>query len=213
MNDEALAVLLKEYEALRTESLQATQNQHRALSLGALAISFILGSAFTLSKLDKFLASVELTFFSTLIITFLQLNWAFEFYRMARVGDYVLELEKKINLKIGQNALNWEQWLRTEKKFGFSYFPYIYVFYISGMSCIAAGDYIWFSYVNEFLNLHQVPLWEALKRSFQSPQIEFQSRMILLFTILSVTGLSTAFYVFLSQLKKSIKKLNPCKTS
>ncbi|HHT9152848.1 MAG TPA: hypothetical protein ACFYEM_04855 [Candidatus Hypogeohydataceae bacterium YC40] len=145
--DDWTLVALEEYKTLRAESLQAIQNQHPALRLGALALGFLLASAFTLLNFNVLLAYLELTLFSPIVIALITTIWASEVGRMTRVGNYISALEKEINgkLKEKEEALYWEQWLRKERKqTRFTYISFIGGFLLLGLLCIGFASVLWY---------------------------------------------------------------------
>ncbi|MDI6759355.1 MAG: hypothetical protein QMD05_00880 [Candidatus Brocadiaceae bacterium] len=149
--DDWTSVALEEYKALHAKILQATQNQQSAVRLGALALSFLIGSAFTLSKTYASLACIELTLILPLTVLLVILMWFFNLYWITQLNGYTLMLEKEINSRIGQNAhgqdcLRWGEWSRERKvQHYFPYFAPIAGFLLLGILGMSVGYYIWYS--------------------------------------------------------------------
>jgi len=109
-----LIVILEEYKSLRTESLTSMQNQQSILRFGITALGVLLGLAFTVEDLTDRFAILTLLIPALSLVFFL--IYGIEFGRMVRVGRYIENIERRINMKIKhfnnlKEPLGWEQWL------------------------------------------------------------------------------------------------------
>ncbi len=114
MNDK-LEVLMKHYEILENYATSAVpNNRNNILSFGLASLSAILtGNLILLTATGKEALSgiIFILLLPTLSISILFL-WLGEVHRMIRMGLFLVELEKKINAKLKEDTLRWEQYIR-----------------------------------------------------------------------------------------------------
>jgi hypothetical protein len=142
-----LDVALEEYKALRAEVLTTFQTQHTTLTWGTAALGVLIGLGFNAWD-EAFVA--EFTFLGAVpaIAYLILIIWMGELTRMMRVGEYLKELEARINasLRPDGDALGWETFLRKERetpgKTGhrrWNYRAIILVYQLLAVAAIAIG--------------------------------------------------------------------------
>ena len=112
-----IEIMLKEYETLRQESMNAMNNGNRILSFGLAAISAIFTSsifAYTTGKYSL-IPSLALILVIPAISIFILFMWLGEYERMQRAGKFLVKLESKINKEASKELLTWETHLRKSQ--------------------------------------------------------------------------------------------------
>lgn len=110
-------IMLKEYETLRQESLNAMNNRNTILSFGLATIGVIFAAsviAYT-SGTRPLGPGLALILGIPAISDFILLMWLGEYERMQRTGRFLLKLEHKINKEASKELLTWETHLRERK--------------------------------------------------------------------------------------------------
>jgi nitrate reductase NapE component len=119
--NEWLTTILEEYKSIRTESNNAIQLQQHIVYIALGSIGLVSGFGFTLWDkciVPEFIFNV---FIPVLSYVFL-FNWLGEVARMMRAGNYIFELEDRVNEALKDdverfgNVLNWEHWIRESVK-------------------------------------------------------------------------------------------------
>lgn len=106
-----LQALLKEYESLRTESMNTITNRIQVMLVGLAVVGALAGGALTIDD-PAARPVVILAIFSLavpLICVFVLLAWVSEARRSARLGRYLAtDVEPLINAKLGRYLMRWE---------------------------------------------------------------------------------------------------------
>lgn len=114
---DSVEIMLKEYETLRQESLNAMNNRNIILSFGLATIGAIFtGSivAYT-TGIYSIIPSLALILLIPTINSFVLFMWLGEYERMHRAGKFLVELEHKINKENKKEVLTWETYLRKSQ--------------------------------------------------------------------------------------------------
>jgi hypothetical protein len=115
-DERELDVLLAQYETLRQESMNSTNNRVQVLILGAAAMAALVGGALTIDKPSESKAVVYALFSIALPLMwiFVLLVWVSEAIRAHRVGAFLAgDVEARINARLGKLVLSWEAALWT----------------------------------------------------------------------------------------------------
>jgi len=112
-----IEIMLKEYETLRQESMNAMNNGNRILSFGLAAISAIFTSSIFAYTTGKYSLIPSLAFILVIpaISIFILFMWLGEYERMQRAGKFLVKLELKINKEASKELLTWETHLRKSQ--------------------------------------------------------------------------------------------------
>ena len=111
-----IEALLKEYESLRTESLNTVTNRSQIIVLGLAVIGAVYAGSMQIEDTVKDSNLVTLLFSGAIpIVTLIVLIlWVGEAMRMKRVSEFLAgDVEAKINRKFGRLVLTLEQCLNT----------------------------------------------------------------------------------------------------
>lgn len=114
--DREWEALLLQYQTLREESLNSTNNRIQVLMLGAAAMAALLGGALTIERPQdaKLLIYALFSVSVPLIWIFVLLVWMSEAVRAHRVGFFLAgDVEARINARVGGLTLSWEAALWT----------------------------------------------------------------------------------------------------
>ena len=124
-------IILKEYDAVKTEIADSIKTRNQILSFGQAIAALLINSIVTIINKDgykplgQFLLLVILPSLSISIL----LMWLGELERMIRAGNYILLIEKKINEELGKDVLMWESSRRSnEFKISYAYKSVLAVF-------------------------------------------------------------------------------------
>lgn len=110
-----VSVALEEYRSLRAEIIASLSMQQTVLSFSTLALGGLALAGFRevgksgddALALVIFLLALPLVSYVSLLI------WLGEYARTTRAGLFLSGLEQRINTWVGDDALTWEQFLRT----------------------------------------------------------------------------------------------------
>lgn len=135
---DSVEIMLKEYETLWQESLNAMNNRNTILSFGLATIGAIFAGSIVAYTTGTYslISSLTLILAIPAISSFVLLMWLGEYERMQRVGRFLVRLERKINKEASKELLTWETHLR-ERQYHMKY-PYnATVFLLIGISGIS----------------------------------------------------------------------------
>ncbi|MFV9644354.1 MAG: hypothetical protein ACNYWU_00890 [Desulfobacterales bacterium] len=147
---EWLEVVMEEYKTLRQESLTSMQMQQSILNFGTATVGIALSGGF--AAWDKTpLPEFIFLFLIPIVIYLIVLVWLGEVGRMFRAGNFLCELEEKVNSQFSEKemALTWETWLSRgewlEKKphhvIRFHYISIFTLFMVTALASILFGNY------------------------------------------------------------------------
>ena len=115
-----IEVLLKEYEILHQESHNNINNRNKIISFGLATIGLIFASMFSADAATRtpILVLIVFCFVIPVISIFVLYLWLGEVERMVRAGDYLRELEDRINsiLDKEKTTLRWEKWIISKER-------------------------------------------------------------------------------------------------
>lgn len=116
-----LDVALEEYRALRAEIVATLETQYATLTFGTAAVGLLVGFGFNAWD-EAFVAQIAFLGAVPAVAYLVLVIWMGELTRMMRAGDYLAELECRINEEVRAvdrpDALGWETFLRKEAEEG-----------------------------------------------------------------------------------------------
>jgi hypothetical protein len=115
-DDAEFAALLAEYDSLRQECMNSTNNRVQVLIFGAAAIAALVGGALTIDEPQKHQLLLWALFSLAVPLTciFVLLVWVSEAIRAHRASAFLAgDVEARINAKVGRLVLYWEAALTT----------------------------------------------------------------------------------------------------
>jgi fatty acid desaturase len=135
-------ILLKEYESLRAEILNAMANRNTILTFGLATIGILFTGAVSLTPSN--LPVIILMIVVPLVCAYISMIWVGEYKRMQRAGAFIVGIEKKINEMAGDELLTWETFLRknNDRHRKFPYYSTIIFLVLTGMISYFVGLYI-----------------------------------------------------------------------
>lgn len=109
-------IVMEEYNSLRNESAEALRQQQSIINYGLTAIGVLIAFSANLWGKEKIVESIYVLFIPFMCNVII-LIWNGEIRRMSRAGQYIKELETKINNEFpnDKSALGWESYLRQPK--------------------------------------------------------------------------------------------------
>jgi hypothetical protein len=116
-DDAEFAALMAEYESLRQECMNSTNNRIQVFIFGAAAIAALVGGALTIDKPEerKLLLWALFSLAVPLTCIFILLVWISEAIRAHRASAFLAgDVEARINARIGRLVLYWEAALSTD---------------------------------------------------------------------------------------------------
>lgn len=116
-----IEVAMEEYKSLRGEISDSLKNQHSIINYGITAIGLVIGFGANLWK-ETIPADIIFLIVIPILCHLIMLVWNGEVNRMSRAGNFIKDIEGKINTvvksmspEIEEEALSWETWLRKYK--------------------------------------------------------------------------------------------------
>jgi Zn-dependent protease with chaperone function len=109
-----ISLAIEEYRTVRQEELVALQSQISTLRYGVTGCVVLIGVA-AQQHTDRYLGWAISLALVPLVVLFSAVIWMGEYERMARTGQYIAELERRINERLADSIwrpLRWEGWLR-----------------------------------------------------------------------------------------------------
>jgi|GEM_PF-3461149 len=142
-----LEMLINEYERLHKYSTTTSSNLKKITLTVGLGITTAMIGAF--SQVAFSASNKKTTFFIFCglipIIVFITIfAWLGEHIKMARVGNYLMQQENKINALFGSDVLGWEKFIRKRQNKAASYIDILVVF---GLYLIAVGSTYYGCYI------------------------------------------------------------------
>ena len=177
---ERLNVLLEEYKTLRQESLNTITSRVSIMGFSFATLA-VIGSVTVTAKVPDLVAATTLGFVVPYLAKSVTHVWLGEYSRSQRAGDFIADLERRINALASPEKLSWESHIRTEsKKLDFTYKDAIRLFLMLGMFAELFSLY----YMNDAVS----HLWFISG----SPHHRFKVFVILAFYVLTVVYIEEA---------------------
>ena len=147
-------MMMEEYKALRTVVIESLKNQQSVLSLGITTISVIIGFG-TNQWTQDLIPDVVFLVFTPLFSYLILLIWIAEVSRVMTAGNFIQEIESKINSALGKDALNWETTLRSKNgQTKINYYGVIILFLLVAVFSIGSG----LLHYNKISRTHLIPI-------------------------------------------------------
>jgi hypothetical protein len=108
-----VAVMLKEYEALRAEIIVALSHRLQIWSFGSTAVAALIAGALTAD--DTAVWPMVMAFIVPTLCVAIYRTWLTEVGRGRRASWYLWGLERRVNAKLGVRVLSWEEQLRSPR--------------------------------------------------------------------------------------------------
>lgn len=144
-------VAMEEYKSLRGEVSDSLKNQQSIINYGITAIGLVIGFGANLWK-ESIPADAIFFIVIPILCHLIILLWNGEVNRMSRAGNFIKEIEGKINRvvkskspEIHEDALSWENWLRKYKdknktnKVNWNYYSLITLFLFIDIVAVVLG--------------------------------------------------------------------------
>jgi hypothetical protein len=141
----AVEIMLKEYETLRQESLTAANSRTLTLQFGLAIIGGIIAAATASDKViaQPFITSIVLIFVIQPISMLILVIWLGEHQRIQRAGLHLTYLERRINQKVSEKLLTWENNLRKDPpEVSIQHMQYPYIAVVGLVTLVAISSFM-----------------------------------------------------------------------